>query len=117
MLGFIGGGIAYYVALCLHNPKNSLRKWAAEHGLELLESEYRVFRRGPFKFGSKVAVYRIATRDDSGHVRKAYAEVGGSWGFSDYVNVLWDEEPPDDDDPSNGSVPIGAVESNSHARR
>jgi hypothetical protein len=71
-----------------------LRDWAARHGFEILESELRPLRRGPFFWTSSKGqtVYRVTVRDGQGAVRSGWVRCGGWWLglFSDKTDVRWD---------------------------
>lgn len=92
--------VLVFVGTCfsLHfqRGRSLLNRWAEENDLELLETEYRWLRRGPFFFRSndKNAVYRITARDREGRTRSGYARCGGFWfgmWLSPDVTVEWDD--------------------------
>jgi len=75
-----------------------LEKWAGTYGYQILESERRKFRRGPFFFltGTGQVVYRVTVQDSAGQIRRGYVRCGDFFlgVFSDRADVMWDAEPP-----------------------
>ncbi|MCK4625700.1 MAG: hypothetical protein KAV00_10345 [Phycisphaerae bacterium] len=86
------------------STKQVLQEWADEHMLEILDTESRWFRRGPFTFWfakrSTIgqSVFRITVRDKvNGRTRTGYVRIGGFTGLGNYVKVAWDEYIDDDE--------------------
>jgi hypothetical protein len=76
-----------------------LDKWAAENGYQILESELRPLRRGPFFFTTAKGqeVYRVTVQDAGGAIRRGYVRCGSFFFgmLSDRAEVRWDNEAPD----------------------
>lgn len=70
-----------------------LEQWASGNGYQLLYSEYRHLRKGPFllRAGRGHAVYYVTVRDESGRTRSGYVRCGSWWLglWSDQVTVEW----------------------------
>lgn len=84
------------MALMSSRSKTILKLWADANGFELLDSEERHLRLGPFFFrtsrGQTVFYVTIRTRD--GCIRKAWVRCGHWFGgvmFSDQATVEWAE--------------------------
>src|SRR5690349_24522569 len=58
-----------------------LNRWAEDSGCEILESHYRVFRKGPFFWTSSKGqtVYYVTIRDPQGYQRSGWARCGRRW--------------------------------------
>jgi hypothetical protein len=73
-----------------------LQKWAQENGYQILRSEYRVFRRGPFFWTSSKGqtVYYVETRDRLGVPRSGWVRCGSWWWglWSDETEVRWENQ-------------------------
>ena len=86
----VGGSIYRLVT----RSQQMLRDWAVKMGLELEESELRMFVRGPFWWSSKgQVVYRVAVRDAQGRLRRGWVQCGG-WllgVMENKVEVRWDD--------------------------
>ena len=71
-----------------------VREWAEKNSLELEESEFRMFRRGPFWWSGKgQVVYRVAVRDGQGRLRRGWVRCGG-WllgVMENKVEARWDD--------------------------
>ena len=71
-----------------------LRRWAEANGYQILSSQYRVFRRGPFLWNSSKnqTVYWVKTRDRLGYERNGWVRCGSYWWglWSDQVEVRWE---------------------------
>lgn len=93
VVGAVGlGAIVYGFS---QRSENMLRRWAAEHGYELLRAEFRMFRKGPFIWSSRSqVVYRIEVRDAEGNTHAGWARCGSWWlGLAqEMVETRWDDE-------------------------
>jgi hypothetical protein len=71
-----------------------LESWARENGLEIVSSEFRWFRRGPFFWTTSSAqrVFHVTVRMPDGGTRGGWVRCGGFWGglLQDRVEVRWD---------------------------
>lgn len=71
----------------------TLEQWAAENGYELLSTERRFIRRGPYFLTTSKGqeVFFITVRDVEGNILRGWARVGGFMvgQFSDRVSVRW----------------------------
>jgi hypothetical protein len=81
-------GIAIAITLagwaCYWNISRSrtlLRGWAAQNGFEILHSEFRFFRRGPFFWTTSKGqtVYYVRVRDAEGQTRSGWVRCGSWW--------------------------------------
>ena len=70
-------------------------RWARENGYEIVSSERRVFRRGPFFFWTSEGqeVYYVTVRTADGQLRRGWLRCGGYFSglWSDQAEVRWDE--------------------------
>jgi hypothetical protein len=73
-----------------------LERWATANGYEILHSEYRHLRRGPFlgKVSVKQIVYYVKVRSRDGHERSGWVRCGGAWSglLSNKTEVRWEDE-------------------------
>jgi hypothetical protein len=94
-------GIAAAVALVsfafywnVSRSRTLLQGWAAKSGFEILQSEFRFVRRGPFFWTSSKGqtVYYVRVQDGQGQVRSGWVRCGGWWLglWSDRTEVRWD---------------------------
>ena len=71
-----------------------LESWAAENGLEILESDYRWFSKGPFFWTSsrEQTVFYVKVRDQDGTVRTGWVRCGGWFVglWSNRADVRWE---------------------------
>jgi hypothetical protein len=71
-----------------------LERWAAENGLQILSSQYRIFRRGSFFWTTSKSqtVYHVVVRTPDGRTRSGLVRCGSFWWgiFSDKAEVRWD---------------------------
>jgi hypothetical protein len=71
-----------------------LERWAQENDLQLLETQYKWFRYGPFFWHNRMqTIYRFAVQDATGQVHSGWARVGNWWFgvFTYRVEVRWDD--------------------------
>jgi hypothetical protein len=72
-----------------------LEHWAKDNGYEILSSEHRWLRRGPFFWwtGRGQEVYYVTVRTPDGKLRRGWIRCGSYfWGvLSDSAEVRWDE--------------------------
>jgi hypothetical protein len=69
-----------------------LKKWAKEHGFELVRMDQKKLYLSPFPFPSKhQEIFHIRVRDNKGRERTGWAKCGGFWlGFLvDKIEVEW----------------------------
>jgi hypothetical protein len=88
------GGV--FIAWHFSRSKSLLQKWATSNEYEILHSELRELRRGPFLWtgSGKQTVYYVRVRSRDGHERSAWVRCGGFWSglLSDKTEVRWDDE-------------------------
>jgi hypothetical protein len=75
--------------------RSMLKQWAAEHGFEILRSEYRNVARGPFSWSSRgQAVYYVTVRDGRGAERSGWVNCGGRFFglLPEKAEVKWEHE-------------------------
>jgi hypothetical protein len=88
--------VALFVAsiwLYFARSEEILRRWAAEHGFEIISAR-RAFFGGPFwwRKSENQAVFRVTVRDAAGRTRSGHVRCGG-WFlglFSDAATAEWD---------------------------
>lgn len=93
-VGFLGGMLPWQ----MDRVGELADRWARDNQYELVDSEYRFWREGPFWWRSSEAqvVQRITVRDRYGRERRGYLR-SGHWLFGlwdDSVSVEWDEPSP-----------------------
>jgi hypothetical protein len=72
-----------------------LQRWAERNGLQLLDSEMRWFRRGPFFWsGRGQVVYYVSVMDSRGQMHRGWVRCGSFWLglWRDQAEVRWDTE-------------------------
>jgi hypothetical protein len=73
-----------------------LERWAMQNDFELLSSDYRYLRKGPFTWTSSrnQTVYFVTVRDKQNQVRSGWVRCGGWWVglYSDKTEVAWDDQ-------------------------
>jgi hypothetical protein len=71
-----------------------LNRWAADSGFQIIESHYRVFRKGPFFWTSSrgQTVYFVTIRDRQGYQRSGWVRCGSWWWglWSTETQVRWE---------------------------
>ncbi len=76
--------------------RSLLKQWADENDYEILDSEYRIFRKGPFFWTSSrgQTVYYVKTRDKQGNMRSGWVRCGSWWWglLADETEVRWEDE-------------------------
>ena len=75
--------------------RSLLKEWAAEHGFEILRSEYRNLARGPFSWSSRgQAVYYVTVRDNRGTKRSGWVNCGGRFFglLTEKAEVKWEHQ-------------------------
>ena len=85
---------AVFLYFFITRSQHLLKIWAQDNGYEIIRSEFRMFRKGPFMLsGRSQTVYRVALRDEAGRTRTAWVRCGGwfSGVFRDQVEAKWDE--------------------------
>jgi len=84
-------GYAFYWNVA--RSRTVLQGWAALNGFEILESEFRFFRRGPFFWTTSKGqtVYYVTVRDAQGQTRSGWVRCGSWWLglWSDRAEVRW----------------------------
>lgn len=73
-----------------------LEGWALQNDFELLSSDYRYLRKGPFTWTSSrnQTVYYVTVGDKQNQVRSGWVRCGGWWVglYSGETEVAWDEK-------------------------
>jgi hypothetical protein len=75
--------------------RSILQKWADDNGYQLLQAEYRWFRKGPFFWATSQdqVVYYVIVPDQLGRERRGWVRCG-SWFlgmFSNQADVRWED--------------------------
>lgn len=90
----LAAGILYGVfTLMKTRSEEILAKWAHDNGYQILDSQPKVFNRGPFAWSSKnQTVFRVAVQDTQGNQRTGWVRCGSYMGgiISDKAEVKWD---------------------------
>jgi hypothetical protein len=90
-------GFNYYYQCS--RSRSILEEWAAQNGYEMIKSELRYLRKGPFFWTSSrgQVVYYVGVRDGQGRDRYGWVRCGGWWlGLaSNKAVVRWDERDGD----------------------
>ena len=71
-----------------------LSQWARENGFDLIKSEFRLFRKGPFIWSSKhQVVFRVIAPDTQSRIRHGWVRCGSWWAglLSDQAKARWNE--------------------------
>jgi hypothetical protein len=93
---FFVAGAGLFIAWYFVRSRSLLQKWAAANGYEILHSECRELRRGPFAWtvSGKQAVYYVRVRSHEGHERSGWVRCGSFWSglLSDKTEVKWEDE-------------------------
>ena len=99
---FIGSILLGLVLICgnlywgYSRARSILMNWAAQNGYEILHSEFRYFRKGPFFWTSSrgQTVFYVTVRDSNNRVRSGWVRCGGWWVglWSDHTDVRWADE-------------------------
>jgi hypothetical protein len=87
--------VALVLYLHITRSQKLLKRWSDENGVEFLQVEHRMFRKGPFVWSSRgQTVYRVQVRDERGVERRGWVRCGSWWAgvFSDKVEARWDEQ-------------------------
>ena len=75
------GFVAFVIYIRMRRARDMLEGWAEENGYEILESEHRLFRKGPYIWsGRGQVVYRVWVRDREGVERLGWVRCGSWWG-------------------------------------
>ena len=86
-------GIAGYL-FYLHCGNAMLQRWLEENGYELIESENRLFKRGPFSPLGKQIVFKLTVRSPETGVRSGWLGCGGQFSglLSERAEMIWDQK-------------------------
>ncbi len=109
----IGTGLAYCFMLSLlvfglyfngtyfyfywHAGPEALDRWAKEGGYRIVRRERRMYRKGPFFWGTGNCqiVYRIEVQDRHGTQKSGWVRIGSYWWPDpNRIDVRWDEPSP-----------------------
>jgi len=83
------------VYLHVRRSQRILSEWARSNRLEVVQAQFRPFRKGPFFWsGRSQTVYRVRVLDNSGAEREGWVRCGTFWAgvLSDKVEVRWDDD-------------------------
>ena len=81
--------------LYVRRSQGLLTEWARSNSLEIIEAQYRAFRKGPFVWSARgQTVYRVRVLEKGGLEREGWVRCGSFWGgvMTDHVEVRWDED-------------------------
>jgi hypothetical protein len=87
--------VAVVIYLQIRRSQAILARWAEENGYEVLASEHRVFRKGPYVWsGRGQVIYRVRVRDGEGVERRGWVRCGTWWAgvLADKAESRWDDE-------------------------
>jgi hypothetical protein len=86
------GILAWHIS----RSRTILEQWAQDMNYTILESDFRIFRRGPFFWTTSrgQTVYYVTIRDRQGMKRSGWVRCGGWWTglFSNKAEVRWDRQ-------------------------
>ena len=89
-------GACLFLVWYFVRSRSLLQKWAAANGYEILHSECRELRRGPFlrTVSGKPAVYYVRVRSREGRERSGWVLCGSYWGgvLSGKTEVKWEDK-------------------------
>lgn len=97
-LVIVGGtaGVVLYMVWYFSRSRRLLDQWAAANGYRILESEVRLFFRGPYFMISSNAqtVYRVKVLDRQGNTKSGWVKCGSFFlgVFEDKVEARWEPE-------------------------
>ena len=91
--------LVIFLTLVMTFHKNSglkeIEKWAKKEGLEILSSEYRWVKRGPYFISSSnlQRIYYLTVKDKSDNTRTCWVKVGGFFLglLSDTIHISWEK--------------------------
>ena len=90
----IVGGIAL-MAWTFSRARQILEQWAQSNGYQILSSEFRWLRKGPFFWTSSQyqMIYYVTVQTPTGDVRSGWVRCGGFWLglFTDQAQVRWED--------------------------
>ena len=70
-----------------------VERWAKKEELEILSSEYRWVKRGPYFIASsnQQRIFYVTVRDKSGNIKRCWVKVGGFFLglLSDNIDISW----------------------------
>jgi len=95
VLGFVIASIAVLILVWHYRRSQQLlNQWAARNGYQMLRSERRSFRRGPFFWttSKNQVVYYVEVLDEQGNRRIGWVRCGGWWLglLADHVEAMWE---------------------------
>ena len=87
--------VAMMMMWVFRRSRRILESWAAENSYQILSSEMRWFRRGPFLWttSKNQVVYYVTVRTHDGMTKQGWVRCGGWWGgvLKDKAEARWDE--------------------------
>jgi hypothetical protein len=96
LLFLVVAGIGIWI-WTIRKSKRMVEEWARQQGLQIVASEFRWWRRGPFfwKSSRNQTVLYATVRLPDGSVRAAFIRCGSWWlgVLQDRLEVKWAEEP------------------------
>ncbi len=77
-----------------NSGSREVEKWATIEGLEILSSEYRWVKRGPYFINSsnQQRIFYVTVRDKAGNIKRCWVKVGGFFFglLSDKIDISWE---------------------------
>jgi len=93
IFGFLAFGVGMAV-WTFSRSRDLLNRWASNNGHQILHSEFRWFRRGPFFWTSSKGqmIYHVVVRTPDGHTRRGWVRCGSFWWglLQDKVQERWE---------------------------
>ena len=93
ILVFVALGVGMTV-WTFSRSRKILERWAAENGYQILSSEFRWLRRGPFFWTSSKGqtVYYVVVRTPEGPTKRGWVRCGSFWWgvMQDKAKVRWE---------------------------
>lgn len=88
------GVSAWLIVWTFSRGRRMLEDWATDNGYQLLSSEYRWLRRGPFFWTSAKGqmIYYVVVRTPGGEMRRGWVRSGSFWWglLQDRMEVRWE---------------------------
>ena len=92
----IVSAVIWLYRIALNRSRKLMADWVSENGCTLMNTELRVWRKGPYKWASSgQVIFRITVMDWGGRKRQGWVCCGSKWkgaAFSNRVEGFLDKE-------------------------
>ena len=78
-----------------NSGQREVDKWAKKKGYEIISSEFRWVKKGPYFISSNTQrVFYLTLKDKNGIIKNAWVKVGGVFFglLSDIIDITWDKK-------------------------